>query len=434
MLPTSRMIRLIAIGSPLWLAWALVSIGWIAPVLYLLLLALVALSEAFLLPPKSRFSLERSLPRRFSFDASSRVRLRLANHSERRLNFELLDSPPDALQGDDRARSFQLRGGHAVDLHWKVLPVVRGAHAYGPVHLRWRLGLGLVMRRAVIPLESVAKIYPRFSGVDRFDLTARIDMKEEATRMARLWRGAGLNFESLRPYAAGEDLRYVDWKASAKRGKLISKNLQVEKGQHISVLIDAGRLMGEPVGKYARIEYALNAAVMLAHVAGTRGDYYAAASFSNRVEALMAPVKGGEIMPRTLETLYRVQARSVESDYWNVMTQMMSRLRKRSLMIMMTDVLDAAGSSGLVMNLARAARRHLVLCVVFTDPGAWRVADSVPESGEAAYRKVAAAYLTGRRELALREMRAKGITVLESAPETFSIQLVRKYLELRRVT
>ena len=137
-------------------------------------------------------------------------------------------------------------------------------------------------------------------------------------------------------------------------------------------------------------------------------------------------------MPRVLDTLFDVQPKNVESDYWHVFAQVLARLRRRSLVVLMSEFLDRAGSSGLVNNLIRATRKHLILCVVMVDAKLYSAADMIPSDLLATYRKAAASHLSLERQLALADMRSKGIMVMETSPEHFSIQLVRKYLEIRR--
>jgi uncharacterized protein (DUF58 family) len=245
-------------------------------------------------------------------------------------------------------------------------------------------------------------------------------------------RAAGSDFESLRLYISGEDPRNIDWKATAKRGALVSRNKQVEKGQQLAVLLDAGRLMAGTVGAYSKLEHAMNAAVMLSYVVQSRGDALAVAAFSNRIESFLPSVRGPSLVPRVMESLYAVPARPVESDYWQVIAEIMHRLRRRSLLILMTDVLDAAASAGLINNLSRAAAHHLVLCVVLSEPRVRTLAESSPTTVEQTYQKAAACDLLQRRRLALEHMRARGILVLETDPDHLSIHLVQRYLEIRQ--
>ena len=121
----------------------------------------------------------------------------------------------------------------------------------------------------------------------------------------------------------------------------------MEKGQQLAVLLDAGRLMAETIGEYSRLEHAINATVMLSYVAQRRGDALAVAAFSNQLESFLPPVRGPALLGRVLESLYAVEARPVESDYWQVIARLMAQLRRRSLVILLTDVLDAYGERGI---------------------------------------------------------------------------------------
>ncbi|HEU4344129.1 MAG TPA: DUF58 domain-containing protein, partial [Candidatus Binatia bacterium] len=207
---------------------------------------------------------------------------------------------------------------------------------------------------------------------------------------------------------------------------------QVEKGQQLAVLVDAGRMMAETIGTVSKLEHALNATIMLSYVTQKRGDAMAVASFSNRIESFLPTVRGASLVSRVMESIYAVQARPVESDYWQVIAEVMALLRRRSLLILLTDVLDSSASAGLINNLTRAAGRHLVLCVVLTEPRIHEIAALSPASVEQTYQKAAACDLLRRRKLALEHMRSRGILVLETDPEHLSVHLVQRYLEIRQ--
>ncbi len=345
---------------------------------------------------------------------------------------EVRDDLPGSLTLLSRFEPFVLNPGSTVEVRYRVKPVNRGHTHFRTVHCRLRQGLSLVQRQFSVRTESQGKVYPRFLGVDKYDLLALIDQREEGLKAPRMVRGQGSDFESLRPYLPGEDLRHIDWKISAKRGSLISRNLQVEKGQQLTILIDAGRFMLEQIGERSRFEHALNAAVMLSYVAQKRGDSVSLVCFSNRIESFLLPIKGQLIMPRVLETLFDVQPRNVESDYWHVFARVLSRLKKRSLIVLISEVLDRAGSSGLVNNLIRTVRKHLILCVVLVEEKIYAAADQVPSDLHQSYLKAAASHVILERYMALDDMRSKGIMVLETTPEHFSIQLIRRYLEIRK--
>ncbi len=432
LVPCVRLVLWMAAGSPLWLLALWFPAGWSAGAGYLAALLVVSLVQYGRLPAAERLEVRRILPPRFSLEGVAHCRLTIRNRSPLALEVHLADSFPDALEPLEPFPSGRIEAGGEVELGVDVKARRRGDFRLGDLYLRCLLPRGLVAKQFRLPLAQRVKVYPRALGVDEYRLLARIDERFDPIRRPRLIRGAGMEWESLREYLPGEDLRNVDWKASARRGALISRNLRIEKGQQVAVLIDAGRLMANRIGPYPRLEYAVNAAVMLGFACAQRGDVLSLATFSNRIETFMPATRGKSVMPRLLEAVYKVQSREVESDYWEVVAQIIGRLRKRALVVMLTDVLDAWGSSGLARNLIRAARRHLVLCVVMYEPRTLQLADSVPSSVQEAYLKAAACQLRLDRELALESMRARGIQVLETEPGRLSVQLVRRYLEIRR--
>jgi uncharacterized protein (DUF58 family) len=431
MIPTIRLVRFIALGAPLWLMWIAFPMGWLGGMLYLGLLAIVCVNDYRFVPDASNFELRRQYGR-FSLGAVSSVRVSLINNSRKLVHIIAKDELPAALESVTPIGPVDVPPRFEYQTTYDVRAIKRGRHKLGGMVLRVGRPGGLMQRDLMLPIEEDIKIYPRFATSDEYRLLARINQQDESVRRPRRTHGRGTDFESLSNYNPGDDLRTVDWKISAKRGSLISKNLQTERGQQISVLIDSGRLMAEKIGALSRFEYALNAAVMLSYVGQKRGDTVAMATFSDRIESFVPPVRGAAIMRRVLESLSGVEVRQVESDYWQVVGQVMSRLKRRSLVVMMTDVLDSAGSLGLMTNLIRAASRHLVLCVVLIEPRIAEIAASEPKTPRETYVKAAACHMLLQRQIALEKMRSRGILVLESAPEQLTVQLIRRYLEIRR--
>lgn len=426
------MIRLLALGAPLWLVAMIVPGGWLAGALYLLLLAALVWRDEGTIPRPSQLSARREFPPHFALDVEHSIKLILANGSALQVRALLRDELPDAFECLSEFPAVVIPPGGEAQLNVAVRPLKRGAHAFGNVVLRLQGENGLIQKQASLMVADTAKVYPNFRGADQHQLLAKIDQRDEIVRKPMRIRAVGTDFESLRPYISGEDPRNIDWKATARRGALVSRNKQVEKGQQLAVLLDAGRLMAEPIGKHSKLEHALNATVMLSYVAQKRGDALAVASFSNKIESFLPSVRGPSLLPRVLESLYAVQVRSVESDYWQAIAQIMAMLRRRSLLILLTDVLDASASAGLINNLSRAAEKHLVLCVVLIEPRLGELAQSIPATVEESYRKAAACDQLRRRRLALENMRSRGILVLETSPAHLSIHLVKRYLEIRQ--
>lgn len=431
-LPSTRLVRLLAGSAPLWLLAALVPGGWLAAAGFLTLLAALAVGEARVARRRPPLGAARVLPPRFAHGEACEVGIVLRNPTAARIRLELRDELPDAFEALTTLPPVELPPQGEAACRYRIRAIRRGTHTFGRLIVRVQQAPGLVWRELALDLPDRVKVYPRFRGVDDYDLLARIDQREEVVRRPRRAVGPGTEFESLRPHVPGEDPRQIDWKATARRGAFIARQRQVERGQQVAVLLDAGRLMAEEIERVAKLDHAMNATIMLAHVARHRGDTLAVACFSNRLESFLPPLRGPSLVPRVLEALCNVEARPVESDYWQATAEMMGRLRRRSLVIVLTEVLDPSSSAGLLNNLRRAVARHLVLVVVLTEPRLCEMAEACPGSGIEVYRKAAACDLLRRRRLALEHMRGSGIMILETEPGRLSVQLVRRYLEIRR--
>ena len=432
LLPTIRLIRLLLLGAPLWLLALLFPGGWLAGLLYFILIVVLSWRDAGAIPPASKLRATRQLPPRFALDVDHSVKLILTNLAAVPIQVSVRDELPDLFEAKTELPEVTLPAGGEARLSYDLRPLSRGAHSFGNVILRVRGERGLVQKQLALAVPDAVKVYPNFRGADHYQLLAQVDQRDEVVRKPRPFKAAGTDFESLRPYISGEDPRNMDWKATARRGAPVSRNKQVERGQQLAVLLDAGRLMAETIGKYSKLEHALNATVMLSYVVQKRGDALSVASFSNKIESFLPTVRGPALLPRVLESLYAIQVHPVESDYWQAIAQVLMLLNRRSLVILLTDVLDASASAGLINNLSRAAEKHLVLCVVLSEPAIGEIARAVPASVEDTYRKAAACDQLRRRRLALENMRSRGILVLETDPAHLSVHLVKRYLEIRQ--
>jgi uncharacterized protein (DUF58 family) len=431
-LPTLRLIRLLVYGAPLWLLALLFPGGWMVAALYLVLILALAWRDAASIPGAAALRASRRLPPRFALDVEHPVTLILANLSPAPVRLTVRDELPQMFESRAEMPEVVLPPHGESRFTYDVRPLSRGPHSFGDVVVRLQGERGLMQKQLGLAVADSAKVYPNFRGADQYHLLAQIDRREEMVRKPRPFKAAGTDFESLRPYIAGEDPRNIDWKATARRGAPISRNKQVEKGQQLAVLLDAGRLMGESIGGYSKLDHALNAAVMLSYVVQKRGDALSVASFSSKIESFLPTARGPSLLPRVLESLYAVQVRPVESDYWQAIAQVLTLLSRRSLVVLLTDVLDASASAGLINNLSRAAEKHLVLCVVLSEPAVAEMARAIPASVEDTYRKAAACDQLRRRRLALESMRSRGIFVLETEPAHLSVHLVQRYLEIRQ--
>jgi uncharacterized protein (DUF58 family) len=432
MIPSVRLVVLVAAASLLWVLAALSPALLPVPLAALGMLLAMGVGNYLRTPGRRSVEVRRTIPPRFSLGHEQQIGFTVINRGRRGATVELRDHVPGNFVVTEQAPRTAVAPGASASVSYGVRSLMRGQADFPAVTLRTSSGIGFVQRQFTIAHASPGRVYPAFLDVYRYDLLAMTDRREEATRIPRTARGHGSDFESLRPYSRGDDLRRIDWKTTAKRGFLVSRTFRVDRGQQLTMLLDAGRFMAERLGDQTRFEHAVNAAVMLGATAQTRGDSVSLACFSNRIESFLPAVKGISTLPRVLEALWNVQARNVESDYWHVFSQVLSRLRKRCLIVLLCEVLDRASSAGLVHSLARSARKHLILAVVLVDALLTEAADLAPADSEEHYRKAAASHVLLERIFALNEMRSHGILVLETTPQRLSADLITRYLAIRK--
>ncbi len=409
------------LGPSAWVFGAVFWMGWFA----------FTFKKARLIPHQSSIKIHRKTPARFLCGRASAIHLSIENHSALPILLQLRDEIPDSFILDNVFELVRVEAHQTIQVSYTIHPTRRGLQSFGKCVARVSSPGAWIWKELSWDIEETVKVYPDFQLIPEERLTAKMLLKDWHVKRPRKKRGEGHEFESLRPYVTGDDTRHVDWKASARRQKLIVRQLQVERGQQIAIMLDCGRLMSETISGATRLDHSMNAALMLGQVASKRGDNMSMVCFSNQIQAYMPSTKGRGVMHRMMETLYHVEASPVESDYWQVTAEAMHLLKRRSLIVFFTDVLDLAGSTGLANNLARAASRHLVLCVVLSEPGILKSARQMPNNQHQIYEKAAASQLLIKRHLALEKMRSKGILVLETTPESLTVNLIRRYIEIR---
>jgi uncharacterized protein (DUF58 family) len=259
----------------------------------------------------------------------------------------------------------------------------------------------------------------------------RRGLRREAGLRHTRRRGEGTSFESLREYVRGDDPRKLDWKASARHDKLITRQYEVERSRTVLLLVDAGRWMTAEVSGLTRLDHVLNACVLLAHVAALRDDRVGLLAFAEKIHAYVPPVKGRAAVERIVDATLDVEPRLVESDYERAFAELAARHRKRSLVVLFTDVLSKDASRIVADEMRRHARRHAVLLVTLRDPEIDTLADAEPANASAAYEQAAAEDLLLERDQALARMRRDGLHVLDVDPRRLGPALVERYLDLK---
>ncbi len=402
----------------------------------LALLALVLLAAARDAGRACRFEaleLTRAHDRVMSHGATHTVRLRVRNRSERAASVELEEVwPPSVTPARVRLRLSVPAGGEA-EAHYRVTPHRRGALAVAAAALRSHGPWGLLSRQrgARLPASEV-HVYPNIQGIARYELAARRHLVGQIGIRSVRRRGTGTEIEGLRDYTPDDEYRRIDWKATARRDRPIARELRDEQAQTVYLMIDAGRLGAVAMRGATRLDFAINAALVLAHVATVRGDRVGVMVFDRETRRHLAPGRASRaVIPRIARLLYDVAPAPVESDYARAFDWLAARHRRRGLVVLLTDVLSAGASEALIAHLGRSVRSHLPVCVAIDDPAVADVAAEPLAVADDVYRVAAAAELRQERDRALRAMRDRGVLVLDVPPELATPTVISSYLELK---
>jgi uncharacterized protein (DUF58 family) len=311
-------------------------------------------------------------------------------------------------------------------------PRRRGTARVRQAWLRWSGPLGLVARQDRRDLRRRVAVVPGVRGVRSAALHFSAAREFLAGPRTARHRGEGSEFESLREQAAGLDLRAVDWKASARHARLLGREYRAERRHQVVLCIDTGHLMSEAVRGLPRLDHAINAGLLLGYVALKTGDRLALFAFDERPR-LYADVGGG---PGAFATLRRrvadLEYTTAETNFTLGLIDLDRRLRRRSLVIVLTEFVDTVTAELMVEHLGRLARRHVVVFVTLRDPELEAMAAAPPSDLLALTRTVAARDLLREREVVLSRLRRHGVLLVDAPPEKVSTGLVNRYLELKR--
>ncbi len=405
-----------------------VALGWYA------LLVSLALADWLLMPDLEKtLSAERVVDDKLSLGTANPVEVRVRNGSTSALTLDLHDTPPSHMTNDLDEKPFLLtipaNSRQAALYH--LTPRERGDYRFGNIHLRVRGRLGMVQRLMQVPLPQEVKVYPNVLETAKFNLMARRGrLQQMGIRRARL-QGAGREFESLRDYMPDDELRRIDWKATARRGKLVARQYEVEKSQCILLVLDVGRTMLAEIDGIQKLDYAINAALLLAYVAALADDRVGLLVFADTVQSYLPPKKGKAQVYAILEALYNAKATLAEPDYRGALSYLQARWRKRSLMVCFTDLWDPDSSRVTISELAALQPRHLVAAVTLLDTKVLRASEQECVSAEAVYSRAVAAHVMEDRQRATAELTRRGVLVVDSPAEKLSADLVNRYLEVK---
>ena len=379
------------------------------------------------------FPVVREAPPAFSVGRPLPVTYRWQNPSRLRLVVRVREVvPPLLTPGAGRDRLLVLPPGVETRDEQLFVPAHRGKAHAGLLHLRVRGPWGLAWRQGKRDLPWDVIVYPSLKMAALRALPAQTQRRRDAgfRNMRRI--GEGRLFESIKEWVPGDEIRSIDWKATARRGKLMSRQYEDERRQQVMMVIDAGRLLTAEIDGRPRLEAAIDAALDLAHSAVQHDDNIGLLVFADEVLQFVPPTRGRRALRQVLDALAAVEGRLVEPNYPAAFAYLAARNRKRALTVLFTDVVDRTASDAFVAHAGSLRARHLPLAVTLRDPGLERLATSRALTVDDAFQRAAAEELLEARDAALADLRSHGVLVLDVLPDGAARAVVEQYERLKR--
>jgi uncharacterized protein (DUF58 family) len=290
--------------------------------------------------------------------------------------------------------------------------------------------LGLVVRQERTELPASVDVYPDVHAARSLELLRRQGRQDARLGSLRV-RGGDTEFERLRPYQVGDEIRHVDWRASARRDDLTVRQLQAESNQNVVFAIDLGRSMRGRTGGLTAIDHALNAALLTADVALRGGDRAGLIAFDEQPRRFVPPTGGRAGGRKLTRAVYALEASLAATDYGAAMAFLRAHVRARSLFVVFTNLLDARAADDLATSLRGLLPRHLPLCVLFRDTDVEALATAPTRTAHDVYVSAAAAESLAWRDAFLRRLTSSGVLVLDTKPADLTPELVKGYLAVK---
>jgi uncharacterized protein (DUF58 family) len=401
-----------------------------ASLLLTLLLTCAVLADIVLIP-RGGLRVKRNVAPILRQAQSFQVELALTNESDRAAVFQIVDSPPVDFTASAQVISLRLPPKREFLQTYNLKSYRRGSFEFGAVFYRITGPLGLVQRQGKLDLTQRVQVLPDLTGEGSRDLQLVLAGAFHAGRRRSQRRGEGSEFESLREHQRDDDFRHIDWKASAKRGKLISRQYETERDQRLMILLDTGRLMSSQIGDYRKLDYAINASVHLAQVALHKGDFVGYAIYNDELRAFVEPRKGQAQMSHLVRDLTSLEATRPESDYASVFHHVLRRCSRRTLVVCFTDLGDPHAAESLLQAALPLMPRHLPVIVTVSNSEILAVTRKVPENEFDVYRHVAATEIWNDYQRTLRGLRSRGIATISVPAQELSTATINEYLRIK---
>ena len=428
-----RFFILLALGFvPLSLSWNLPALRY-AVLIYDVALVALALFDYFTsrrLP--AEFSVRREFEKRFAIGDASPIKLRIENASARDFRLKIKDEfPPEMILSGGREAEISVAAQTSADFIYQLTALNRGKYHFGVIAVRFLSRLGLVWCQTVLGASESVKVYPNMRRAREMALKALGAISFQAVQRRAVLRGEGRDFESMRDYVRGDELRHISWTATARRSKLTTRQYQIERDQTILIALDAGRLMTGRINDETKFDTAIHASLALMAAASRGGDNCGLMVFGRKVRKYLPPQKGIRYIDAVLEALHDLEPEMIEPSYSRAFQFISANSKKRSFVVILTDLVDKESSKELIASLKLLRPRHLPLVVTIGDRDLNHAVSEKPKEIKDVFTQSAAEEIIYQRESALRLVETTGGLALDVTTNSLAPKLLETYLKVK---
>ena len=394
-----------------------------------ILLLMVDLLLLFL--SKGGIKAERLLPDKLSNGDENPIEIQIANNYLFNAKVRLIDELPFQFQKRDFGLLSTIKSGGAKSYSYQVRPTERGVYSFGSLNVFASSPIGFLAKKYRFDNSKEVPVYPSFLQLRKYDLIAFTNRLFEygLKKIRRI--GHTMEFEQIKDYIQGDDIRNINWKTTAKRGQLMVNQFQDEKSQPIYSVIDKGRVMKMPFEELSLLDYAINATLVISNIAIKKNDKAGMFSFSNKIENRVVAERRSSQMNLILETLYNLETNFVESDFSRLYIDVKRNINQRSLLLLYTnfETLDALNRQ--LPYLQAIAKQHLLVVIFFENTELLEFADKKAENTQQIFEQTTAEKFIYEKKLIVNELRKYGIQTILTKPENLTINTINKYLEIK---
>ncbi len=424
---------LLALGIvPLSISWSFPALRY-AVLAYDILLFCVALIDIFVsrkLPEE--FTITREFNKRFAIGDPTTVNLKIENASEQTFHIKIKDEYPSEMRlNEPREAEFAVDAQTAAEFSYSLTPTRRGQYEFGKTAVRYLSRIGLVWCQAELGQAQSVKVYPNMRRAREIELKALGARSFLAIQRKAIRRGEGREFESMRDYVRGDELRHISWTTTARRSKLTTRQYQIERDQTVIIALDAGRLMTGRIGNETKFDTAIHASLALMSACARAGDNCGLVVFGRRVTKYLPPKRGMEHIDAVLETLHDLEPDLIEPSYARGFQFISSNSKKRAFVVILTDLVDKDSSKELINSLKLLRPRHLPLVVTIGDRDLNATVSDSPRDLKEVFTQSAAEEIIHQRESALKLVESLGGLALDVTNQTLAPRLLETYLRVK---